>query len=259
MFSRTQELWEAGKAAAYLPLAGWRLLDLEASLLRAQHRFPEALERLGQALALCGGEPLATGRILLKKERVSYQLGDFEAALATLADAAPFVQASRDPHLLFALLFNTASDLCSLERFTEAASGLPGVREMAIEQGRELDLIRVAWLAAKVDAGQGRKEQAVARLEQVSRDFEVHNLPYEAALSSLELAVLLLEAGRTAEVRHLAFSMQRIFGAKKIDREALAALRLFCEAAIQEGATVELAKQAIAEIERAARRLAPPS
>jgi hypothetical protein len=129
---------------------------------------------------------------------------------------------------------------------------------MAIEQVRELDLIRVAWLASKVDAGQGRKEAAIAGLEQVSRDFTARDLPYEAALSSLDLAVLLLEAERPAEVRNLALAMKWIFQAKKIDREALAAFRLFCEAAAQETATIELARRVIAEVERA-RRSAPPS
>jgi hypothetical protein len=98
MFARTWELWQAGEGAASLPLAESRLLDLEASLLREQHRFPEALERLDRALALCGGQAAAVARILLKKERVLYLFGDFAAALDTLAEASPFVEAAGDAH-----------------------------------------------------------------------------------------------------------------------------------------------------------------
>ena len=88
IFTSAWELWQAGEAASSLPLAESRLLDLEASLRREQHRFPEALKLLDRARALCGGQPAAIVRILLKKERVFYQLGDFGAALDTLAEAS---------------------------------------------------------------------------------------------------------------------------------------------------------------------------
>ena len=58
----------------------------------------------------------------------------------------------------------------------------------------------------------------------------------------LALAVLWLNAGRTAEVKELAIALGWIFKAQGIDREALAALKLFCDAARQESATVELAE-----------------
>ena len=49
-----------------------------------------------------------------------------------------------------------------------------------------------------------------------------------------------------------------IFKAKGITREALEALRLFCDAARQETATVELVRQVIAKVEEA-QRSAPPA
>jgi hypothetical protein len=143
-----------------------------------------------------------------------------------------------------------------LERYAEAAALLPKVRELAEQQADELSLIRVVWLEARVAAGQGRTAEAEAGLNQARRDFADHDLPYDAALASLDLAVLWLGEGRTAEVRELATEMQAIFKANGIHREALAALRLFCEAAREETATVELARRAIAEIEKA-KRLAP--
>ena len=45
--------------------------------------------------------------------------------------------------------------------------------------------------------------------------------------------------------------MSWIFTAQGIAREALAALQLFCNAALQEAATVELARKVIADIEHA--------
>ena len=151
-----------------------------------------------------------------------------------------------------------AVDLCHLDRYGEAASLLPRVRELAIEQANELDLLRLVWLTARVDAGQGRAEKAVAGLEQVRLKFADLDMPYDAALASLDLAALWLEAGRTAEVKELALEMEAIFRAKKIDREALAALILFWEAAKREAATVELVRRVIAEIEKAKRSAPPP-
>jgi len=232
-------------------LPEWRLLDLEASLRRAERRFPEAKALLDRARASSGADPVAAARILLKKERLLNVMGDFEGALAVLAEAAPFVEASGDRHLLFALHFNRTDELSHLERWEEAAKLLPVVTEMAAEQGNELDLVRLGWLQAKVAAGQGREEEAFAKLEKVSADFTDRNLPYEAALSSLDLAVIWLKAGRNAEVAQLAVGMKWIFEAKGIEREALAALRLFCEAAEREAATMELARRVVKFLYRA--------
>src|SRR4029077_2543536 len=216
------------------------------------------LDLLDRARSASGGDPLAAGRILLKREHVFEQMGDIPNALAALTDAAAFVEASGDAHLIFALRFKTAQHLFYLERLKEAAELLPWVREMADRQANDLDLVRVEWLTARVAAGQGRTGEATAGLVQVRDYFTNHKLPYDAALSSLDLAALWLKIGRTAEVKELAIAMGWIFKAKGIEREALAALQLFCDAARQESATVEMARQIGVEIEKA-RRSGPPN
>ncbi|MFL6199601.1 MAG: hypothetical protein ACJ76J_10520, partial [Thermoanaerobaculia bacterium] len=203
------------------------------------------------------GDRLAAGRILLKKEHVLQLMGDLEGALAVLNEAAPVIEELDDKHLLFALRFNRADDLVHLDRFKEAAVLVPEVRAMAVEQGDALSLTRVLWLEAKALSGQERKPEAMQRLEQVLDDFTERRLPYDAALSALDLAELKLEACCPGEVREMALGLAWVFHSKKIHREALVALSLFCQAAKQEAATVELTRQTIAEIERV-RRMAPP-
>ena len=242
-FARAWDLWRAGSESDPELLAEWRMLDLEASLRRDQRHFSVALSLLDRARAASGGEPFATGRILLKKEHVFEQMGDIQNALAALAEAAPLVESSGDARQLFALRFNMVDDLCHLDRYEEAAKLLPEVRELAVERSNELDLIRVGWLSAKVAAGQGRTDEAIAGLEHVCQYFTFRALPYDAALSSLDLALLWLSAGRAAEVRVLAVTMDWIFTAKGIDREAQASLTIFCDAARQESATVDLTRQ----------------
>ncbi|HYO11758.1 MAG TPA: helix-turn-helix domain-containing protein [Thermoanaerobaculia bacterium] len=255
-FDRAWELWRTGEGVDPEILPEWRLLDLEASLRREQHRFPEALDLLDRARATSGAGTLATSRILMNRSHVLEQLGDFGGALRALELAAPAIEAADDQRLLFGLLFNTGANFRHLQRFAEAEALLPRIREIAVSLGDELHLIRVVWLTARVWAGTERREEAQAALKQVLQAFTARLLPYDAALAGLDLAVLWLEAGRSAEVQRLAEGMKWIFLSKKITREALASLSLFCEAARRETATVELALQVSAEIE-AARRLAP--
>jgi tetratricopeptide (TPR) repeat protein len=254
-FARSKKLREAAVGCDSDLLDTSRLFDLEATFRGEQHRFSEALELLDRGRKLSGGG-VAAGRLLLKKEFVLCLMGDYEGALAVLDEAKPLIEEANEPGLLFALRFNTADDLVRLERYAAAEALLPKVRELALDQGHSLQLIRVLWLSAKVDAGQGRKEKAMAALEQVQRDFTVRRLPYDAAQSSLDLGLLWLERGHTAEVRELAVGMAWIFTTKGIHQKALAALRIFCEAAREEKATVELIRQVIADVEKI-RRTAP--
>jgi hypothetical protein len=63
--------------------------------------------------------------------------------------------------------------------------------------------------------------------------------------------VLLLEEGRTGEVRALSPEMGPIFESLQIYREALAALRVFWKAVEQEQATAELGRRLLHFLERA--------
>jgi transcriptional regulator with XRE-family HTH domain len=250
-FARAWKLWGAGADSAPDLLPGWRMLDLEASLRREQHRFQEALELLTQARAIVGANSVAVARLLLQKEHVLEQIGDVQGTLDTLLEAAPFVEISKDTRLLFALLFETAKTFCYLGHLGEVAARLPRVRELAVQQGNELDLIRVLWLEARLEAGQGRRQDAMARLEQIRRDFIAYGLPYDSARASLELAILYLEEGHPQAVKALAREMAPIFQSQGIHREAVAALKLFYEAALQETVTLELAQHVLAEVSKA--------
>jgi hypothetical protein len=106
-------------------------------------------------------------------------------------------------------------------------------------------------LAAKVDGGLGRIEEAEKGFAQVRQEFFARNMAYDFALATLELALLWLQRRRTRDVRELAEGMVWIFRSEDIHREALAALDLFCAAARQEKATAEWTERLLVYLRRA--------
>jgi tetratricopeptide (TPR) repeat protein len=230
-------------------LRGAMLPWVEAALRQDQRRFPEALKRIDEALALDTDE--LRGQILLSKSVIFQILGDPEGSAAALYEAAPLIDSAQEPRLAFGVRFNLVVDLCHLGQFGEAETRLPEVQALAEQLGEELDLTRVDWLTAKVAAGLGRLAQAREAFEKVQGVFIRRELTFDYALVSLELSVLLLEQGRTAEVKMLAEQMLEIFRTQQVEREALAALRLFCDAARRETATVELARRLVTFLHRA--------
>ena len=234
-------LWTAGAAgdpAAVLP--EWRLLDLEASLHRDARRFAAALDLLDRAAAMAPTS--AAGRILLKRAFTLEQAGDVTGAVEALRQAAPRVSETGESRLQWALAFNLSVNLCHLGAFAEAAAQLSGLRRLTVELGNDLDLLRVLWLSGRVAAGLARQDEARAAFEQVRDQLAARRDGFGTAMVSLELAILYLEDGRLAEVRRLALAMSWVFAAEGLEREALAGLRLFCDAACREAATVEQAR-----------------
>ncbi|HXO21361.1 MAG TPA: helix-turn-helix domain-containing protein [Thermoanaerobaculia bacterium] len=244
------KLWESGAAVDPAPLDGSRLLDLEASLRRAQRRFDEAIQLLDRALGLTASTE-GSGRILLKKSYTFEQMGDYHRAAETLREAAPLVDGRRDPRLPCVLRFNLAVNLCHAGRHGEAVPVAAEVRAIAVRLRNEIDMVRVLWLEGRVAAGLGREEVALAALEQARREFADRRMSYDAALVSLELAALHLEQGRTAEVKALACEMEPIFRDQEVHDAAMAALRLFRDAVERETVTVELTHRLVAYLYRA--------
>jgi len=243
-FLRSDSFWEAGAIADSWLLDASRLLDLKASLFRQQGRYDESFRLLDQALEASSSREIR-GRILIKKATTLARREDYEEAIVVLRQAESEMEEIRDPRFPWLVRFTLASNLWHLSRYEEAESLLPQIRELAVTLSNELDLIRVLWLEGRISAGLSRREDAISALEQVRRHFTANLIAYDAALASLETAVLYLEEGRVAEVRRLAEEMLWIFRAQGVHQEALAALHLFCEAVRKEEATAALARKVV--------------
>ncbi|HVS00908.1 MAG TPA: tetratricopeptide repeat protein [Thermoanaerobaculia bacterium] len=245
-FEQAKRLWVASADPNNILDPG-RLLDLEASLCRDQRRFEEAVAFLDQAFAV----GRRRGRILINKGFTLEVMGEYERAIKTLLQAEALIDQEREHRLYYMLRFNMAVTYTHVGRYGEAVDLVQQVRELVTERGDDNELIRVTWLDGRIAAGLDRPEEAQALLRQARQAFAAKEMWYDVALALLEEAVLLLDQGRTTEVKVLAQGLKDVFESKGVHREALAALRLFQEAAQLETATAELAQRVLRFLFRA--------
>jgi tetratricopeptide (TPR) repeat protein len=256
-FDMSDSWWEAGTAGTgdalgYEPV----LLDLKASLRRAQRRFPEALKLLDQAENLfLHGQPEQrdlhlAGKSLIKRAQILIEMGESESAVLALKKANGLIDPARDPRLLLCIRHNLVDNLSKMGRHPEAAALLPDLRALAAEHGSALDHLRLDWVEGRIAAGLGDHARARDLLTAVRQAFLADGNPYDAALAALDLVIPYLEEGDTAEVRVLADDMVTVFRHHDIAREALAALLLFQEAARRETATAALARETATALSR---------
>jgi len=240
-FAHALRLWDEGAASDTGRLDPVRMLDLEASLRKSQRRLPEALALLDRALA---SRPAADveGRLLINKGCVLEKLERYEEAIEVFQRAAPLIEKAGNPRLRFAWRFNFCVALCHLGRHDEAEPRLGEIRVLANRIGKRLDLARLTWLEARLKAGLGRVDEALAAFERVREELTELGIPYDTALVLLDIAALLAERGRTAEVKRLAEQAAWIFEDQGVEKEARRALDAFRRAARRERLTVDLAR-----------------
>jgi tetratricopeptide (TPR) repeat protein len=236
-----KRLWAAGAAADPGLLDEARVLWLEATLQSADRRFDLALKAIDEAFRVDRAEMAA--RLLYAKARALEGLGDFPGSTVALEQAASLVDSKQEPRVSLGIRFQLLVNLCLEDRAAEAELRLQDVRVTAERRGNELDLVRVLWLEGMVAAGLGRQAEAEAAYDQVRRELASREIAYDCALVTLDLAVLLLAGNRTEEVRSLAAGLLWIFRSQQVPENALAALRLFAEAAGRDAASATLARE----------------
>jgi tetratricopeptide (TPR) repeat protein/transcriptional regulator with XRE-family HTH domain len=239
------KLWEAGAPGDPGLFNEAIVLALEANIRKSQRRFPEARKRIEEALAADRGE--LRGKLLLTKSQILRAQGDIEGSTEVLRETIPYVDEQRDPRTALGVRSQFLLNLCLQDRAIEAAPHLREVEAIAGRLGQEVDLVRVGFLQGIIAAGLGSAEEAEEAFEQARRRFSGSRPPlvFDYSLVSLELGLLLLKQGRTSEVKTLAEQMAWVFSTQGVQVEALAAIRMFCDAAKREAATLEMARSVI--------------
>jgi tetratricopeptide (TPR) repeat protein len=231
-----------------------RVLDLRASLLRDQRKLADSSRLLDQVIAIYQrlGQSNLLGRTLSQKASVCGEAGDLETEMVLLRRALELLDPEEEPRVVLAARHNLITALNQSGSSREAFALLFHTRPLYLKLGDRMNLLRLRWLEGEVAQGLGRLEQAVAAFREVRHEFLGLGLGYDAALASLDLAAVLLQQGRRTDVRVLAEEMVTVFASRNIHREAMGAILFFCQAAKQEQAETDLARE-VAGFLRAAR------
>jgi tetratricopeptide (TPR) repeat protein len=201
------------------------ILDLRASLYRAQRRFDEALRLLRRAVATFRelGETHRAGRSLMGMAFVHQVQGDPEEAIPLIYQAIDLIEPEREPRLVFSAWHGLIDNLAELGRYLEA-------HKLSIQARPIFQRFSEPWaqnprkvVEARIARGLGQREQAEALFLAVRTALMEEGAPYDVALVSLDLATLYLEQGRNDEARRITEEALPIFNSRRIHREALAA------------------------------------
>jgi tetratricopeptide (TPR) repeat protein len=208
------------------PMEKALLLDLKASLLTKQRRFPKALSLLGRAWTIFRelGETHRAGRALVKMSSVHSFAGEPKRAISLLYQAIKLIDPAREPRLLLIAWHNLIDDLTETGQFMEAQKCLVKARPLYHKFAQPWFNNPRKWLEGRVARGLGRTAQAEALFLAAREGFLLADAAYDIALVSLDLASLYADKGRMAELKGIAEEMVPIFSSCQIHREALAAL-----------------------------------
>lgn len=237
------------------PLLLARLMDLTGSLRVAQRRFEEALQLLAWAFALYrdAGENHLAGKVLVTRALALGYEGDSPGAVSLLSAALPLLDAARDPRAAFSCIHSLIWFEAECGNFTSAWRLLWAARKLYPAYGGPRYALKLFWLEGRVAAGQQHTGRAERCFRKAREGFLAMQLPYASALVAMDLGILLLEQGRTAEARALIEETLETFNILRIGREAAGAVILLTQAAQQDQLTVAVLRQAAAEFQKAER------
>ncbi|HSK76553.1 MAG TPA: hypothetical protein VLQ45_08855 [Thermoanaerobaculia bacterium] len=200
-----------------------RMYDIQASLYNDCRRPREALEALDtvEAIYLRRGDLHLAGRALISKGMYVGYNGSHEEAIKLTTEGINRLDQQRDPTLVFTAVHNLAGFLIDRGNYPEARLFLRTNRWRVKNAGGQVNSLKVLWLEAQVALGLGNLEEAEQGLLEVRKGFDEAELPYKAALSALELAVVYLRQKRYDEARSTVWKNLDRFVALKIPSEAL--------------------------------------
>ncbi|HVF62198.1 MAG TPA: tetratricopeptide repeat protein [Thermoanaerobaculia bacterium] len=234
------------------PLVLAEVLERLGVVYIEQRRFTEAREVLASAFRLYEreGKRHEAGVVLVHLGLAAmYDPAPREAAGHFLA-ALPLVDAKLEPTALPFCLHNLAWTWADCGRFEEARDLVWQSRGLFAALPDPLIQVKRLWLDGRIAAGLGHPGRAERCFLEVRKAFLARKLPYTAAVAALDLAILWLERGRTAQARALVAETLETFGLLGIAREALMAVALLSHALSQDCLTVAILQSAAADLQK---------
>lgn len=211
-----------------------------ASLAKDQRRFGDALKRLDDAERLfheVDADYELVARVRLQRASVLSLNGDPASAVDVASEVSDQLPEGADPELRFIARHNLVSYLCEAKRYDHARQLLTELAPAYRKHPRHSFRVRFHWRQGRIAHGLGELATAEREYAAAREAFLDEGLGYLAALVALDLATLYLEQGRTAEVREIALWTSTLFETQDVHQEALAALALFRQAALEDALT----------------------
>jgi tetratricopeptide (TPR) repeat protein len=226
---------------------------IEGVLRKDQRRLAEAEKLLFRSVGLYrhAGQTVEAARVLVVLGTVYAHQDDLTRAIDTNRAALESIDAEAEPRLSLCCRHNLSLFLVEAGDLESAADALQADEPLYRRFADPWTRLRKRWLDGKVAAGRGDIAAAEQAFLMVREGFLRQGVGYDAALVSLDLALLYLAEGWTYQVKQLALEMRPIFESEDIHQEALAALLLFEEAVRSEAATVQLVEEVAVYLKRA--------
>jgi len=236
-----------------------RLLQIRAQYLADRGQLQEALMDLEDALSIyrAANERHNEGRTLIGKGRALGCSGYAEEAIPCIRRGLELIDERRDLRLVLVAKHNLVEYLSNCAHHADANALLTETRELHARLSNKVDLIRFKWLEGKVARDLDKMGHAEELLLQAKRYFVEQEIAYDAALVSLDLAMVYLKQARIVELKELAGEMVTIFSGLGVRRELLAAMAFFNKAkVIEQSASMGLLQELIEILEKARQRVA---
>ncbi|MEA2561929.1 MAG: hypothetical protein QOH06_3433 [Acidobacteriota bacterium] len=197
------------------------------------------------------GEETAATYPLMSLGLLCYDRQEYKQALDIFKVMLQVVQPESEPRLYCYAHHNLTLTLCEIGDYAAAEDNLAAGLQLYREHPDLYTQSRLTWLQGKIAAGLGNLGEAEAAFAAIRQKFLAEGNAYDAAMVSLDLALVYLRQGRTAELGELAEEAHRVFEAQDVHREVHAALLLFRDAVRQERVTADLIRELMSFLKKA--------
>lgn len=202
-------------------------------------RWESAEERLNRAVMFfaMARDPESVQKVVLSLSVVYLRSGNVDDAIEAVVNVLQELKEEDDPGLYWRTRFNYASYLVEAGHYETAQQELaaclsaPGFPRDAFMRRR------VQWVGGRIDLELGDLAAAESKLAAVRAGYLEEGSGINMAQASLDLGLVYLAQGRTAELKRVAEELTLIFHANDIHSETMRALMLFQEAVRQERVT----------------------
>jgi tetratricopeptide (TPR) repeat protein len=245
--------WEHHRRAGEDAFTEAEIQSFEGSLRNSQGRFEEAVRLFDRALAIYreGRDRHLEGRTLLQKGMARGHGGRLKEAIRLTRRGLAAIDAAEEPRLEVVARHNLVVYLHESGESREALTVLERSRRLYDVLGEPLHRARLRWLEGRIFRDLGRLEEAEASLGEARTAFLERGIAFDAALVSLDLAMVHVRRGGAGEVQRLAAEMLPIFESRDIHSEALAALVLLRGAVETERVSLEVLEHLSGQLRRA--------